>query len=76
MIKELFRMLNNVLTDANEHNDGRRACAIPTRCRTPRRRTFEEIMLGNWEEFVIRYDRASGSFTTRTACCVGSPVCC
>lgn len=69
-------MGNNYLTDSEKMPKGRRACAIPTKCHTPERRSFEELMSSNWEEFVIRYDARAGRYVTRTACCPGSPACC
>ena len=59
-----------------ERSDGRRACAVPTKCHTPRARSFEEMMSSNWEEFVIRYDARAERYVTRTACCPGAPACC
>ena len=44
-----------------ERSDGRRACAVPTKCHTPRARSFEEIISSNLEEFEIRYDSRAES---------------
>ena len=70
-----MRNMNTVLSTRNDEADGRRACAIPTRCDAPRRRSFNELMDSDWAEFVVRYDRRAGQYITGTACCPGAPVC-
>lgn len=55
--------------------NGRAACAVPTKCDASGR-PAQDLMSGDWEEFVIRYDREAGRYVTRTACCPGAPVCC
>ena len=69
-------MVNSKLISSEEMPKGQRACAIPTKCHTPRGRSFEEMMSSNWEEFVIRYDARAGRYVTRTACCPGAPAYC
>ncbi|MBL8124818.1 MAG: hypothetical protein KIT61_08465 [Pyrinomonadaceae bacterium] len=54
----------------------KRACAVPSKCHTPRSRTFDEMMASHWEEIVIRYDKQKKDYVTLTACCPGAPVCC
>ena len=67
-------MKNMNAIDSPGRSDGRRACAVPTKCNTPRGRSFEEMMSSSWQEFVIRYDVGTGRYVTRTACCAGAPV--
>jgi hypothetical protein len=76
LIGETMNMARDVLNKFDEPGDGRRACAVPTRCHTPRRRTFDEVMRGDWTEFVVRYDQTAGRYVTNTACCPGAPICC
>lgn len=69
-------MVDGNLINSEEMTKGQRGCVIPTKCHTPRGRSFEEMMSSNWEEFVIRYDARAGRYVTRTACCPGAPACC
>lgn len=69
-------MADTNLINPERMANGQRACAVPTKCHTPRGRSFEEMMSSNWEEFVIRFDAGAGQYVTWTACCPGAPVCC
>ena len=55
--------------------NGRSASAVTTKHDEPRR-SRTDLLSSEWEEFVIRFDRKSGRYVTRTACCPGAPVCC
>ena len=69
-------MNENISNSSVIRSLGKRACAVTTKCRTPRFRTFDEMMASQWEEIVIRYDKQKKDYVTLTACCPGAPVCC
>ena len=53
----------------------KRICAVPTRCRTPRHRSMDELMESEWQELVIQFDKEAGEYVFKTACCTGAPAC-
>ena len=56
-------------------DDGRRTCSIPTKCNKSEGQSFSEIMEGEWEELVIKYDKEKNDYVFKTACCQGAPAC-
>lgn len=53
----------------------RQTCVLPKRCASKPDRPFSEIMESEWEELVIRLDKAKNRYEFRTACCPGAQAC-
>ena len=68
-------MLMEAISNAFDSKDGRRGCAIPTKCPQNENRSFDQIMDSEWEELVIKFDDRKNDFVIKTACCPGAPAC-
>ena len=73
----LFIRANNMsgISDLFKTVGDKRICAVPTRCRTPRHRSMDELMESEWQELVIQFDKEAGEYVFKTACCTGAPAC-
>lgn len=58
-----------------KRDDRRRTCSIQTKCNSSEGLSFDEIMEGEWEELVIKYDKEKNDYVFKTACCPGAPAC-
>lgn len=58
-----------------EKSGSRKDGSIPQRCSPQPKRTFSELMDGEWEELVITLDKAKNQYEFKTACCPGAQVC-